>query len=320
MANLITAFEVVLPLFLMLALGYGVRRLKLVTPDAFNQMNTLTFRIFLPLVIFRNIYISDFSQAFNGKLILVGILIVLAMFGIAFVSVVKLEKENRRRGVLIQSIFRSNFIIFGLSVAMNLYGDDVCGPISMLITAVIPVYNVLAVIALEVFHGEAPQNGEKRKLSFMPIVKGIVTNPLIIGAVLGILIKVVGLKFPTVLEDTLADLTAVATPLALVVLGGTFEFGSVKHNLRPLLIGLIGRLVVMPCIFIPLCVLLGFRNVDLLGLMVMLAAPTAVSSFTMAQQMGGDGELAGQLVVFGTLFSVFTIFCWTFALTSFGWL
>ena len=234
MDNLIISIEVVLPLFLMLVIGYLIRHFKVVTPDGFDQMNVLTFRLFLPLVIFRNIYESDLSTAFNGKLILTGIVMVLCMFALAFVVVLKLEKENRRRGVLIQGIFRSNFIIFGLSVATNMYGEEACGAVSLLITFIIPIYNVLAVVALESFRS----NGKVRP---MALVKGIVTNPLILAAVLGMLVLLSGLRFPTVLEDTIADLASVATPLALVVLGGSFAIGSVKGNLRPLTIGPCGQ-------------------------------------------------------------------------------
>lgn len=311
MNNLSVSFQVVLPLFLMLLLGYAVRQTKLATPDCFTQMNKLTFRIFLPLVIFKNIYVSDLSTAFNGKLILSGIVIVLVMFALSFFAILKLEKENKRRGVLIQAIFRSNFIIFGLSVCANMYGDEACGAVSLLVTFIIPLYNILAVVALESFR----ENG---KFNILKILKGIATNPLILSAVLGLIVLLSGIRFPSVLEDTIFDLASVATPLALVVLGGSFEIGSVKNNLRPLFIGLIGRLVLMPAIFLPVCIYLGFRGPELLGLMVMLGAPTAVSSYTMAQQMDGDGELAGELVVFGTLFSVLTIFLWTFLLTSLG--
>ncbi len=313
MENLVISFKVVLPLFLMLLLGYVIRSIKLVTPDCFEQLNKLVFRVFLPLVIFRNIYISDLSSAFNGKLIISGVLIVLVVFGLSFLAVLFLEKENRRRGVLIQGIFRSNFIVFGLSVAANMYGEDSVGPVSMLVTFIIPVYNALAVVALESFRGGG-------RVNVKSLLKGIVTNPLIIAAVLGMIVLLSGFRFPVVLEDTVADLAAVATPLALVALGGSFEIGRVRGNLRPLTIGLLGKLVVVPMIFLPISVLLGFRGPELIGLMVMLGSPAAVSSYTMAQQMGGDGELAGELVVFGTLFSVLTIFLWTFLLKSLGYL
>lgn len=313
MDNLIISLEVVLPLFPMLVIGYLIRHFKVVTPDGFDQMNVLTFRLFLPLVIFRNIYESDLSTAFNGKLILTGIVMVLCMFALAFVVVLKLEKENRRRGVLIQGILRSNFIIFGLSVATNMYGEEACGAVSLLITFIIPIYNALAVVALESFRGE----GRVRPLV---LVKGIVTNPLILAAALGMLVLLSGIRFPSVLESTVSDLASVATPLALVVLGGSFEIGRVKGNLRPLAIGIVGRLLAMPALFLPFGVLLGFRGPELLGLMVMLGAPTSVSSYTMAQQMGGDSELAGELVVFGTMLSVITIFLWTFLLKSLGYL
>lgn len=309
MSNLLIAFEVVLPLFLMLALGFFIKKVKLLGESGFDALNTLTFRIFLPILVFRNIYTSDLSIAFNGKYILTGIGITLVSFVVATIVVRLLEKDNRKRGVLVQGIFRSNFIIFGLSVAQNLYGQDACGPISMLITAIIPVYNILAVIALESARGGGKINAKN-------LLLGIVKNPLIIASALGMVFLLSGMQMPKVLDSTIGDLSKVATPLALVALGGSIHFSSARDNLKGLVIGLGGRLIAMPLVFLPVCVLLGFRQVELVGLLMMLAAPTAVSSFTMAQQMGGDGELAGQLVVFGTVFSVLTIFLWVYALGS----
>lgn len=311
MSNLIVSLEVVLPLFLMLALGYLIRHFKIMDGHGFDQLNTLTFRIFLPMLIFRNIYNSDLSAAFNGKYILSGVLIAIGAFLIAMACVYFLEKDNTKRGVLVQAIFRSNFIIFGLSVATNMYGGDQCGPISMLITFIIPIFNVLAVIALETFRGGAGFNVKG-------ILKGIATNPLIIASLLGVVILLTGLRFPSVIESTLKDITGVSTPLALIALGGSIKFSSARSNLKGLTIGILGRLVVIPGIFVPISIALGFRGVELMGLLMMLASPAAVSSYTMAQQMGGDGELAGELVVFGTIFSVVTIFLWVFLLSSLG--
>ena len=136
------------------------------------------------------------------------------------------------------------------------------------------------------------------------------------SSLLGIVLLALGVKLPEVIEKPLSDLADVATPLALVILGAEFSFRQVKSCLRQLVLGVTGRLIVMPLIFLTIAILLGFRGEELIALMVMLAAPPAVSSFTMAQQMEGDSELAGGLVVFGSLFAVLTMFVWIFALKS----
>ena len=148
------------------------------------------------------------------------------------------------------------------------------------------------------------------------VLKSVVTNPLIIASLLGIVLLVMGVKLPDTLDKTLSDLAKTSTPLALVILGAEFNFKSVKNCLRPLIIGVAGRLVIVPAIFITIAALLGFRGEELISLMIMLAAPPAVSSFTMAQQMDGDAELAGNMVVFGSLFAVLTIFLWIFILKT----
>ena len=148
--------------------------------------------------------------------------------------------------------------------------------------------------------------------------RGIVRNPLIIATALGLLALAAGIQLPPVLDGTLADLAGVATPLALVGLGGTFTFGSVRGCLRPLTAGLLGRLVLAPALTMGISLALGFREVELVSLMALFASPAAVSSFVMAEQMESDGELAGQLVVLGSLLSVLTVFGWTTLLVSGG--
>lgn len=309
MDNLVLAFNVVLPLFLMMALGYFIKRIKLVDDQALSSMNNVVFRVFLPILLFYNVATTDLTTAFNGKLIAIAMAFVVAEFVLCMIVVPLIEKDNSRRGVLIQGIMRSNFVIFGLPVLTSLYGDQGnIGAVSLVIAVVVPMFNAFSVIALEMYRGA--------KLNFLKILKSVATNPFIISSALGLLLLALGWKLPTVLDSTIGSLAKVGTPLALVILGAEFDFGSVKGRLKPLIIGVSGRLVVMPLIFLTIAVLLGFRGEELIALMVMLAAPPAVSSFTMAQQMDGDSELAGGLVVFGSLFAVLTIFLWIFVLKS----
>ncbi|MEW9989519.1 AEC family transporter, partial [Clostridium butyricum] len=191
-------------------------------------------------------------------------------------------------------------------VVLSLFGEDGAGITSILIAVIVPMFNFLAVIVLEVFRGG--------NLNLKTIIKGIITNPLILASLLGILMLVLQIKLPTIFEKTISDMSKIATPLALVVLGGSFRIEKINKNLKPLIIGVIGKLIIVPLIFIPIAIYLGFRDIELASVMIMLSAPVAVSSFTMAEQMEADGELAAQLVVFTSMFSVLTIFIYIFAM------
>lgn len=306
MSNLVLSFNVVLPLFLCIALGYGLKRISMYDGPALNTMNRLCFKVFLPIHLFNSIYTTDLSSAFNGKLIGVAVAGVLLWFLLLMAVIPRLEGENSRRGVLVQAMFRSNFVLFGLPVATSLCGENRVGVTSLLIAVVVPLFNILAVICLETFRGGKP--------SFRKMGIGIITNPLIIASLLGIVFYFLHISLPYAVSKTVTDLARIATPLSLVVLGGSFTFRKLRGYMKQLWLGVAGKLLIAPLLMIPLGVALGFRDVELISLMIMSGSPTAVSSFTMAQQMDGDGELAAQLVVFTTGLSVISIFLWIFIL------
>ena len=312
MENLMLSLNVVLPLFLNIALGYILRVSKMCDTVTLNKINKLCFKIFLPLYLFNNIYTTDLSAAFEPKLLLFCLICLAGWFGLAMLVIPLLEKENRKRGVMIQALFRSNFALFGLPVAASLCGDDKLGPTSLLIGIIVPAYNVLAVITLEIYRGGKP--------NFLKILKGIVTNPLIIAPFCGVVLYLLGITLPYAVEKTVTDLGKIATPLSLLALGGSFTFRKVRGYLKQLSIGIVGKLILSPLLVVSLAILVGFRNEMLVPILIMFGAPTAVSSFTMAQQMDGDGELAAQYVVFTTALAILTIFVWIFVLKTFAYI
>ncbi|MEG2481320.1 MAG: AEC family transporter [Clostridia bacterium] len=303
------AFSVVCPLFLMMALGYFLRLIKLFNEAFLRQLNKLCFSVFLPAILFINVYDSDFSSSFQPRLVVFAIACVLAMFAVLMLLVPRFEKSNLRRGVMVQGIFRSNYILFGLPMAASLFGASETGTTAVLIAFVIPLFNLLSVIALEIFH--------VGKVNIKRILMGVVTNPLILGAMAAFVFLLTGLRLPRVVEQTVRDISKIATPLALIILGGSFTFSRLKPNLKHIVAAVSGRLILIPLCFVSLSVALGFRGVALGALLAMFASPTAVSSFTMAQQLHADDELAGQIVVVGSLCSVVTIFLWI-SLLSYG--
>lgn len=312
MQNFLISFRVVFPIFLLMVLGFFVKKIKLVNDTTVKQVNNLIFRVFLPTMIFKNVYDSELSEVFDVKLIGFAALCVLGCIALLFFIVPLVEKENSRRGVMIQGIFRSNFVIFGLPITQALCGSEVTGTASVLIAMIIPIFNFFAVISLEVFQSNKP--------NVRKVLKGIITNPLIIASVLGLLINFFGIRFPSVLESGLGSVSSVTTPLALIMLGASIQFSTVGRNVRHIIIGVGARLVLVPAICLGLAVALGFRGADLAILLALFASPAAVSSFTMAQQMGGDDQLAGQMVMFGTTACVVTVFLWIFLFVQMGWL
>ena len=182
MDSLILSLEIVLPLFLLMALGYVIKLTGMMNETSVKQVNKVIFKIFLPLLVFCNIYNTEIAESFNSQLLLYAVAGVLIQFVLSLCLVVLLEKDNSRRGVMLQGMFRSNFVLFGIPISTALFGDTAAGLASILIAVIIPLYNVLAVISLELFNGKRPNIGK--------ILLGIVTNPLIIGSVLGVLFVV----------------------------------------------------------------------------------------------------------------------------------
>ena len=310
MENLILSFNVVLPIFLCILLGYFLRRIRMVDTPSLNVMNKLCFKVFLPIYLFNNIATTNLAAAFNGKLLATAYLGVTAQFILLMLLIPRLEKENSRRGVLIQAMFRSNFALFGLPLALSLCGTEKVGPTSILVGFTVPLFNILAVVSLENFRGGKP--------SIKKMAKGIATNPLIIASLLGIAFNLLGFTLPGAVQKSVNDLGGVATPLSLVALGGSFTVSKVKEYKKQLTIGVLGRLVFSPLIMVSAGILLGFRNEMLIPLLIMSGAPTAVSSFPMAQQMDGEGELAAGLVVFTSALAILSMFLWIFVLKQIG--
>ena len=301
MENIILAFKVVFPILVYISLGYFFKSIKLYDTKGIKVVNDLVFKLFLPCLLFYNIYTTNVDEILNIPFIIYAISFVVIMFIILMVTVPFFIRDNSKCGVFIQGIFRSNFVLFGLPVSTTLLSEGNAGLTSLSIAFIVPLYNVLAVICLERFR--------KNKVNFWAIIKGILKNPLIIASALGVVFLVLDIKMPDFCGNVVRDLSRVATPLALVGLGGSFTFSAIKGNTLKLMFLLLFKLLIVPftAIFLGAYVF-GFEGAAIVTLISAFASPTAVSSFTMAQSMGGDSDLAAQTVVFTSVFSILTVF------------
>ncbi len=292
----------VLPLFLYMAAGYVAKLCRLIDEKDVFKFNKIVFNACLTTNMFRAVYSSELSAALKPGLIIYTVSGVLLACGIGLVLAGIFSKQRNQRGVMAQGIFRSNFVLIGLAIAGVLVPNESTAPVAILSAIVIPLYNVLAVVVLSVYGGEKIRPGE----IFLKILK----NPLIISTALGILCLIMKIRLPEPVETAVNGLSAVATPMMLFLLGAFFHFDSLKNNIRQLIVVAFFKLIGVPGIFLTTGYLIGFRDMEFAGLMAAFASSTAVSSFTMSQQLGGDAELAGDIIVVTALFSSFTLFGW----------
>ena len=314
MENIIVSFNVIAPVFFLMVLGYLlVNYTSLADRKLTKQANANVFKIFLPCMLFYNVYQSDIGAEIHSRIKLCiwaagGLLI---LFVLLCLIVPKVVKQENQQGVVIQGIFRSNYVIFGVAVVQNMYGVKSTTTAAILSAILVPMYNFLAVVALSIF-------GEKRETDWKKIILDIVKNPLIISSVLGIIFSLLGIRLPTAVDTTVQDLAKLSTPIAFMILGGDLDFSKVRGNLKVASVVLTIKLVILPLIMIPMIVMMGYRDADLLSGLLAYQTPVAVSSYIMAQQAGADGQLAGQLVVFSSVLSIFTLFVTILILRTIG--
>lgn len=315
MTNFLFSLNVVAPLFVLMATGYVCKLIGFINLDFLRQLNKFVFKFCLPLMLFQDIrtsYAGDFS---NTRLIFSSMIGVTVVILVSFALVPLFVKRKGQRGSMIQGIYRSNFLIYGLPLANGMYGSEATATIAMLMGIMIPFYNVAAVIILSIYSED-----KQHRVNVGSVLKDIVTNPLILGCVFGLLAGAVHLQLPMFLDKPIAQLAAVAAPLALFVLGGEFEFQSLRNNIFKVLAAATARLIIVPVAALWVFILMGFRDVELAVLLTIFATPTAMASYIMARNMGNDGELSGQIVVLTTACSSLTIFLLIFFLRSWGYL
>lgn len=310
--SLQVSFSAIAPIFLLLSLGYGIRKIRLVEESVFAALNKLIFRVFLPILLFYNLYSSDVQSVMDGKLIGFCVAAVLVLFVIGYAAVHVLTKDHRRRGVMAQAFFRSNFAILGIPIVDYVCRGKTDGRVSMVIAVLVPLFNVLAVVVLERFRGGKVKVGR--------LLKGILTNPLIVACAVGGLFLACGIRLPSVVEEAVSGLSDVASPLAMVVLGAGFTFSGLKGYARELTAMNLVKLVFAPMLALSAAVLCGFRGESLACVLAGFGAPMAVSSFSMAQEMDADSHLAAQGVVTTSALSMVTMFLWVFVLSMCRWI
>ena len=305
------AFNAVMPLLLLLGVGWAAVRTGVTDRAFMNRLNTLNFKLFFPFLMFKNVYGAEPENLPTTALMITGAVSLLVLVALLMIVVPRIVKENPRRGTIIQAIFRSNFIIYGIPLTTFVFEDGKASVCGIMVMIMVSMFNVLSVVVLEYYR-------EGGKVRPGPLLLGIVKNPLLQGCVAGLLCYLLGIKLPVFLKEPVFALGSMASTLALVVLGANLQFAELKKNGRTITTVLLVRLLLLPLVMVPLGWLIGLRGVELFLILMIYGTPVATASYPMAQNMGGDGQLAGQLVFVSTVASLGTIFLFIFTMSQLG--
>ena len=312
MENLIFSLNATIPIFLMMLLGMLFRKLGWMDEVFAAKMNKFVFLVPLPVLLFEQLSTVDFSEVWDIKFIL--FCFVVTAISITISTLISLLWKDRSiKGEFIQATYRSSAALLGIAFIQNIYGTVGMAP--LMIIGSVPLYNIMAVVVLSVFK---PGNNSFDKALVKKTLKGIATNPIIIGIVVGFVWSALKLPMPLILHKTVSSIGATATPMGLMSMGATFEMKKATSKMKPTLVAVFMKLVGFCVVFLPMAALLGFRNEEMIAILVMLGSATTVSCFVMARNMGHEGTLSSGVIMMTTLLSAFTLTMWLDVLRSFG--
>ena len=309
--SFMVAFNAVAPFLILLGIGFAAVRLKLTDRPFMDRLNALNYKLFFPFLMFNNVYSAKPENMPSLKLILTGVLSVSLLIVLLVLIVPRIVKENPRRGVIIQAVFRSNFIIYGIPLTTYVFGAERSSVCGMMILIMVSLFNIAAVIVLEMFR-------EGGQVSVKKLLLGIIRNPILQGCLAGLAFYLLQIRLPAFLATPVSSLAGIASNLALVILGASLKFEELKKNSRTISAVLLVRLILLPVVMVAFAYFIGLRGVELFLILMIFGTPVATSSYPMAQNMGGDGQLAGQLVFVSTVASLATIFAFIFAFSRLG--
>ena len=313
MENFIYSINVTMPIFLVMVIGYILKQIGMLNDNFVTVANKFNFKVTLPFMLFKDIAGVDIKAVFDIKYVLFCAIVSTICFWVVWGTAKLLVRDKTIRGAFVQSSFRGSAAVMGLAFIQNIYGNAGMAPV--MIIGSVPLYNVMAVIVLSFF--KPGQNGIDRAV-LKKTFKGIVTNPIIIGIVAGLLWSAIGLPFAGIPAKAVTSVGNMATPMGLMAMGATFDLKKASAKAKPAFAATFIKLVGFVAVFLPIAVAFGFRDSELIAILVMLGSATTVSCFVMARNMGHEGVLTSSIVMVTTLCSAFTLTGWLFLLKTLG--
>ena len=313
--DLSLSFSVVFPLFVYMFIGIAARKAGLLDEETCSRMNAFNFKVLFAVNMFRNVFTArDSFSAGSFSYLALSVGYTLIVFIIFYFAIPLFWKDRPRASSVIQGCYRGNSMLFAIPVVETLCGVENSAIASMCVSIVVPVYNILAVVLFETMRGN--------KVEIKPLIKSIFINPLIIGAIAGGIVaaasSLIGFDIPKTVMTPISVLSSMNSPLSLILLGAGLNLGSIRKDLKDLIFVCFMKLIAVPAGVAAVCLALGYKGIQFISLFAIFCVPTAVSSYPMAEQMGGDGPFSAEVIASTSLLSLVTVFIWVACLQACG--
>lgn len=313
MDNFIFSINSTMPVFLVILLGYILKVRGFLTEQFADMANKFCFNIALPIMLFQDISKTNVKEDMDVRFFFYCLIVTIVMFALVWIGAKLFVRDKTMVGAFAQAGARGSAAILGVAFVENICGD--IGMTALMIVASVPFFNMLSVIILVC---ESPDGGKSGKAKIKNSIKNIAKNPIIIGILLGLLASLIEFKAPVIMDRSFDYIGRTATPIALIAIGAGFNLNEALTRLKPAIAASIIKLIGLPAVFLPLAIKMGFRDAEMVAILVMLAAPTTVSSYVMAKSMNNDHVLASNVIVLTTLLASVTLTMWVFVLRSMG--
>ncbi len=313
MSNLIFSLNASLPVFCTMMLGWLFRRIGVMDDRFASAANSFVFKIALPVNLFYQLYAVDILAVWDTTFVVYCFIATFLSIGIAWL--LSRLVVPRERGEFVQASYRSSSSLLGMAYIQNVYGTAEMG--SLMIIGAVPLYNVAAVLILSLMK---PDGGALNGARLKKTLKGVATNTIIWGILIGILWAVLKLPMPVFCAKTVSNVAATSTPLGLMAMGAQLDFKKMGGAIRSAMGASFLKLIGFTALFIPVAVLLGYREQKLMAALIMLGSATTVTSYVTARNLGHDGVLSSAVTMITTLFSAVTLTLWIYILKSLGML
>lgn len=313
MEQLLFSLNATIPVFLVMVIGYVLKEIHMMDEAFVKTLNTFNYKVTLPVLLFRDIAESDFYSVWDSRYVLYCFLVTLTSIMLIWLGAGVAYRNKAQLGEFVQASYRSSAAVLGIAFIQNIYGTSGMAP--LMIIGTVPLYNIAAVLVLS-FTG--PNATGLNKATLKKSVLNILTNPIILGILLGMAVSACRITFPVMVNKTVSNISSLATPLALLGLGAGFEGKKALKQLVPTAVSSFIKLAVLPAVFLPLAIHMGFTGEKLVAILIMLGSPTTVSCYIMAKNMGHEGTLTSSVVVATTFLSSVTLTAYLFLLRSIG--
>lgn len=314
MDNLIFSLNATIPVFLVIVVGYVLKRIGMLGPEFIKDANKFNFNVTLPCLLVNDLINCGIRENFEFKYVAYCFLTTLACIIITWGLAKVFMKDESIIGEFVQGSYRGSAAVLGIALIQNIQGDSGMGP--LMIVGSVPLYNAFAVMILTL---ESPNRDKSQSfgITLKKAVIGILKNPMIISIFIGVLLSYFNIALPVIAEKTISSLAKITTPLALITIGAAFEGAKAIKMIKPTILSTVTKLIIQPLIFLPLAVFIGFNSGEIIALLIMYGAPTTASCFIMAKNMKHEGTLSSSIIVLTTLLSAFTITFWIWVLKCF---